>query len=191
MLKEIHFDDEKFLAAISIATSVITMLFWSFGFLRMGTVGLVSQALGRKDYSEIVQVLIRNLVLAFFIGLLIIILKDSILISIKSFFKISEETFLLINNYISIRIWSAPAELIIYVLTGIYLGMQKTHISSLMISIFCLGNAALSTVFVIYYDLEISGVAIGTAISAYTTIIIFLTFTYFYLKNKIKSSLII
>ena len=48
-----NLSNEKFLAAISIAASVITMVFWSFGFLRMGTVGLVAQALGRKDYNEI------------------------------------------------------------------------------------------------------------------------------------------
>ena len=75
------------------------------------------------------------------------------------------------------------------VLTGLYLGLQKTNVSSLMISIFCLGNAALSAIFVIYYDLEIFGVAVGTVISAYITVMIFLIFTYFYLKNRLKSSL--
>ena len=85
-----HLDSEKFLAAIGISTSVITMIFWSFGFLRMGTVGLIAQALGRKDYNEITYTLIRNLILAFFIGLLIIFFKDSVLFLVKtlsSFFK--------------------------------------------------------------------------------------------------------
>ena len=54
-----HLDNAKFLAAISVATSVITMIFWSFGFLRMGTVGLVAQASGRKDHSEIIYILVR------------------------------------------------------------------------------------------------------------------------------------
>ena len=171
-----HLSNGRFLAAISIATSVITMIFWSFGFLRMGTVGLVSQALGRKDYNEIIQALIRNLILAFAIGIVIIFFKDSILYSIKYFFKISEETYNLIQIYVSIRIWSAPAELIIYVLVGLYLGLQKTNISSLMISIFCIGNAILSTFFVINLNLEIFGVAVGTVIAAYITIIIFLIF---------------
>ena len=67
-----HLSNAKFLSAISIATAVITMIFWSFGFLRMGTVGLVAQALGRKDYNEIIFVFIRNLILALFIGLIII-----------------------------------------------------------------------------------------------------------------------
>ena len=182
-----HLDNEKFLAAISIATSVVTMILWSFGFLRMGTIGLVAQALGRKDYSEIIQTLVRNLILAFFLGLLIILFKDSILILVKLFFSTSEETFILINHYISIRLLSAPAEFIIYVLAGFYLGLQKTNISSLMISIFCFGNAILSAVLVINYDLGISGVATGTVIAAYSTVIIFLIISYFQLKNKLKS----
>ncbi len=184
-----HLDNVKFLAAISIATSVITMIFWSFGFLRMGTVGLVSQALGKKDYNEIIQVLIRNLILAFFIGLLIIFFKESILFLIMNFFSISEETFVLVNNYISIRILSAPAELIIYVLTGLYLGLQKTYISSLMISIFCFGNAILSAVLVVHYDLKIFGAAAGTTITAYITVCIFLIVSYFQLRNKLKSTI--
>ena len=168
-----HLSNEKYLAAISIATAVITMIFWSFGFLRMGTVGLVSQALGRKDYSEIILVLIRNLILALFIGLFIIFFKEPIVLAIEHFFKTSVETQSLINKYISIRILSAPAELLIYVLAGFYLGMQKTITSSIMISIFCFGNAILSTILVVRYDLEIFGVAAGTVIAAYTTVIIF------------------
>ena len=182
-----HLDSQRYLAAISVATSVITMIFWSFGFLRMGTVGLTAQALGRKDFNEITNVLLRNLILAFFIGLVIILLKDSILFSIKNFFSVSDEIFILISHYISIRILSAPAELIIYVLAGFYLGLQRTSMSSLMISIFCFGNAILSSIFVINYDLEILGVAAGTTIAAYTTVIIFLIIAYFQLRNKLRS----
>ena len=184
-----NLDNSKFLAAVSVATSVMTMVLWSFGFLRMGTVGIVAQALGRKDYGEITQALIRNLLLAFVIGILIIFLKNPILLLIKIYFSITEETFVLISNYISIRILSAPAELLIYVLVGFFLGLQKTNISSIMISIFCIGNAILSAIFVINYDLEILGVAAGTVISAYLTVIVFLSLVYFQLKNKLKSSL--
>ncbi len=184
-----HLNNEKFLAAISIAASVITMVFWSFGFLRMGTVGLVSHALGRKNYNEIILVFVRNLILALFIGLVIIFFKEPIIFLIEHFFKTSEETQNLINKYISIRILSAPAELIIYVLAGLYLGLQKSYVSSLMISIFCFGNAILSLIFVIHFDLEIFGIAAGTAIAAYSTVIIFLTISYFQLKKKLNISL--
>ena len=184
-----NLDNMKFLAAISIATSVITMVFWSFGFLRMGTVGLVSQALGRKDYNEIVLVFIRNLIFALSIGLIIIFFKEPIILLIEHFFKTTGETQSLINKYITIRILSAPAELIIYVLAGLYLGLQKTITSSLMIAIFCFGNAILSAVLVINFDLEIFGVAAGTTISAYLTVIIFLVLSFFQLKNRLTISL--
>jgi len=184
-----HLGNEKFLAAVSIATSVITMIFWSFGFLRMGTVGLVAQSLGRKDWNEIILVFIRNLIIALFFGFFIILLKNPIIFLIENFFNISQETQLLINKYISIRIISAPAELIIYVLVGLYLGLQKTKTSSLIISFFCIGNIILSSVFVIHFNLEIIGVALGTLISAYITVISFLIISYFQLKNKFYGKL--
>ena len=184
-----HLSSEKFLAAISIATSVITMIFWSFGFLRMGTVGLVSQSLGRKDWNGITLVFVRNLILALFFGFFIILLKSPILFLIEHFFKTSQETQLLINRYISIRILSAPAELILYVLVGLYLGLQKTKMASLAISIFCIGNVILSSIFVIRFNFEINGAAAGTLISAYLTVFIFLFFSYHLFKNRFNGSL--
>src|SRR6056300_34223 len=181
-----HLNSERYLAAISIATSVISLVFWSFGFLRMGTVGLVSQSLGRNNYNEIALIILRNLSIAFIIGFLILLLKNPILFFVEFFFKVSEETQQLINQYVSIRIYSAPAELTIYVLAGLFLGMQKTNVSSLLISIFCFGNAILSTILVTVYDLEILGAAIGTVISAYVSVIIFLIYAYLNLKDKIS-----
>ena len=179
-----HLGSEKFLAAISIATSVITMIFWSFGFLRMGTVGLVSQSLGRRDWNEITLIFVRNLIIALFFGLFIVLLKNPILFSIEHFFKISQDTQSLINEYISIRILSAPAELILYVLIGLYLGLQKTKTASLGVSIFCIGNIILSSIFVINFNLGISGAALGTLIAAYLSVIIFLLLSFFQLKTK-------
>ena len=184
-----HLSSEKFLAAISISTSVVTMVFWSFGFLRMATVGFVSQSLGKKDWNEIILVFIRNLILALFIGFILILLKSPILLLIEHFFKTSQETQLLINKYISVRIYSAPAELILYVLTGLYLGLQKTKTVSLVISIFCVGNIILSSIFVIHFNLEITGAAAGTLISAYVTVIAFLFISYYQLKNKFYGTL--
>jgi len=184
-----HMNSEIYLAAISIATSVITMIFWSFGFLRMGTVGVVAQSLGKNDWNEITLVFVRNLIIAFFIGFLIMFLKHPILSLIDFFFKTTQETQLLINRYVSIRLLSAPAELILYVLVGLFLGLQKTKIASLGISIFCVGNIILSSIFVVHFNLEIAGVAAGTVISAYVSVIIFLLISYLQLKNKFYGKL--
>ncbi len=179
-----HLSSSKFLVATSISTAVITMIFWSFGFLRMGTVGLVSQALGRGDYRDLVNTALRNIMIALFFSLLIIVLRDYILTLIKHFFQTSEETHLLIKKYISVRILSAPAELIIYVLVGLYLGLQKTFTSSLIVTFFSITNIIFSTFFVISMKLEIYGVALGTVLSAYLTLFIFSISTYFFIKKE-------
>ena len=145
--------ETKYLAATSIATSVMTMIIWSFGFLRMGTVGIVSQAYGRGDYREIVRTLVRNFAIAMLIALLIIVLKPLINILIQHFFNTSVETQKLINTYLNVRVFSIPAELTIYILVGFYLGIQKTKISSYLIMSLSILNIVFSSIFVLNYKL--------------------------------------
>ena len=178
--------ETKYLAATSIATSVMTMIIWSFGFLRMGTVGIVSQAYGRGDYREIVKTLLRNFLIAMIIGSLIIILKPLIYSSIQYFFNTSLETQKLINTYLNVRVFSVPAELSIYILVGFYLGIQKTKISSILIVILSILNIVFSSLLVLSYNLNIFGVALGTLIASYITIIIFALYTYSFIIKKFK-----
>ena len=178
--------ETKYLAATSIATSVMTMVIWSFGFLRMGTVGIVSQAYGKGDYREIVKTLLRNFIIAMTIALAIIILKPLIFISIQHFFKTSLETQNLINTYLNVRIFSVPAELAIYILVGFYLGIQKTKISSLLIVTLSVLNIVFSALLVLTYNLNIFGVALGTLFASYITLIIFTFFTYRFIIKKFK-----
>jgi len=178
--------ETKYLAATSIATSVMTMVIWSFGFLRMGTVGIVSQAYGRADYREIVKTLLRNFVIALLIAVLIIILTPLINFSIQHFFNTSAETQKLINTYINVRVFSVPAELIIYVLVGFYLGIQKTQISSLLIVTLSVLNIVFSSVLVLSYNLNVFGVALGTLLASYVTLIIFTLFSYNFIIKKFK-----
>ena len=178
--------ETKYLAATSIATSVMTMIIWSFGFLRMGTVGIVSQAYGRGDYREIVKTLLRNFIIAMAIALLIIILKPLIYIAIQHFFNTSLETQNLINTYLNVRVFSVPAELAIYILVGFYLGIQKTKISSLLIVTLSILNIIFSSILVLSYNLNVLGVVVGTLFSSYITLIIFTLFTYNFIIKKFK-----
>ncbi len=179
-----HLGSAKFLAATSIAASLVTMIFWSFGFLRMGTVGLVSQSLGKGDYREIILSLLRSLSLALIIGFLIAFMQYPILIFAKYFFSASKETHLLIDEYIRIRLYSAPAELSMYVLVGFFLGLQKTKISSILITFFSIINILFSYHLVVRLGLEIKGIALGTVLSAYLTILIFLFYTFYFIKDN-------
>jgi MATE family multidrug resistance protein len=178
--------ETKYLAATSIATSVMTMVIWSFGFLRMGTVGIVSQAYGKGDYREIVKTLLRNFIVAVMIAILIIIFKPLIYNSIQHFFKTSLETQELINTYLNIRVFSIPAELTIYILVGFYLGLQKTKISSLLIVVLSILNILFSSLLVLSYNLNVLGVALGTLIASYVTLFIFIFFTYNFIVKKFK-----
>ena len=178
--------EAKYLAATSIATSVMTMIIWSFGFLRMGTVGIVAQLYGKGNYREIVRTLLRNFLIALFFAIVIILFKPIIFNSIKYFFLISDDTLDLINIYLSVRVFSVPAEFIVYILVGFYLGIQKTKISSLMIVTLSILNIIFSAFFVLSMNLDIFGVVLGTLIASYITIIIFLLFTYNFIVKKFQ-----
>ena len=178
--------ETRYLAAASIATSVMTMIIWSFGFLRMGTVGLVAQSFGKSDYREIVRILLRNFIIALVVAFLIIFLKPVILNLINFFFLVSIDTQDLINTYLSVRVFSIPAEFTIYILIGFYLGIQKTKISSSLIVILSILNIVLSSFFVLSMNLDILGVALGTLLASYLTAILFLLYTYKFIIKKFK-----
>ena len=120
------------------------------------------------------------------IASVIIILKPLINISIQHFFNTSIETQRLINTYLNVRVFSVPSELVIYILVGFYLGIQKTKISSLMIVTLSILNIVLSSILVLSYNLDVFGVALGTLFSSFITVIIFTFFTYNFIIKKFK-----
>jgi MATE family multidrug resistance protein len=173
----------SYLSATSVAANLFSMIFWSFGFLRMGTVGMVSQAHGQNDYKEILNIVLRNLLFVFAISLLILISQYFILNLSLRIFDLSEITKEFYTQYFKIRIYSAPGELTLYIVTGLFIGLQKTKISSLAIGFFSILNIFLSILFVTKYDLNIKGVAYGTLYSAITTSVFFLIYTFYYLSK--------
>jgi MATE family multidrug resistance protein len=181
-----NLDNLSYLSATSVAANLFSMIFWSFGFLRMGTVGLVSQAYGKEDYSEIFNIILRNLVFVLVISLIIISLQGYIYRLSLNIFELSETTEKFYQDYFQIRIWSAPAELTLYIITGLFIGLQKTKISSLAIGLFSILNIILSIIFVSKFDLNIKGVAYGTLFSALFISISFLIYTFLYLNRMSK-----
>ena len=181
-----NLDNLSYLSATSVAANLFSMIFWSFGFLRMGTVGLVSQAYGKEDYSEIFNIILRNLVFVLVISLIIISLQGYIYRLSLNIFELSETTEKFYQDYFQIRIWSAPGELTLYIITGLFIGLQKTKISSLAIGLFSILNIILSIIFVSKFDLNIKGVAYGTLFSALFISISFLLYTFWYLNRMSK-----
>ena len=126
----------SYLTATSIAANLFSMIFWSFGFLRMGTVGMVSQALGQNNYQEILNIILRNLLFVLMVSVLIFISQFFILNLSLKIFDLSELTKEFYIQYFKIRIYSAPGELTLYIITGLFVGLQKTKISSLAVGFF-------------------------------------------------------
>ena len=178
-----NLDDASYLTATSIASSLFSMIFLSFGFLRMGTVGMVAQAHGSKQYNEIVDLVFRNITFVIVISLLLIFLQHFIFNFGLQIFNLSNDTKKYFNDYFYIRIYSSFGELTIYVITGLFIGLQKTKISSLMVGFFSAANIIFSLFFVLYLKLNVTGVALGTLFSSTLTSFIFLIYTFFELKK--------
>ncbi len=178
--------DSKYLAATSVGTAIMTMIIWSFAFLRMGTVGIVSQLYGKSDYREIVRTLLRNFIIAIAISIILIFSKSTILTLTQNFFSVTSETQKLIETYISVRLLSIPAEFLIYILVGFYFGIQKTKISSLIVITLSILNIVLSSFFVLMLKLNIFGVALGTLVASYIVAIIFSFTSYHYILKKFQ-----
>jgi multidrug resistance protein, MATE family len=176
----------SYLSATAVAANLFSMIFWSFGFLRMGTVGMVSQAHGRDDYSEILDIVIRNLIFVLLISIIIILLQNYILSLSLKIFDLSDATRNLYKQYFQIRVYSAPGELTLYIITGLFIGLQKTKTSSFAVGFFSILNILISIVLVTKFDLNIKGVAYGTLFSALITSTVFLIYMFYYLSKYTK-----
>ena len=176
-------DDASYLTATSIASSLFSMIFLSFGFLRMGTVGMVAQAYGSNQYNEIIDLVFRNITFVIVISLLLICFQHFIFNLGLQIFDLSNDTEKYFNDYFYIRIYSSFGELSIYVITGLFIGLQKTKTSSLMVGFFSITNIIFSLFFVLYFKLNVTGVALGTLVSSTLTSFIFLIYTFFELKK--------
>ena len=178
-----NLDNASYLTATSIATSLFSLIFWSFGFLRMGTVGIVSQAHGAGRYNEIIDLFFRNITFVILISLVLILLKNFIFNLSLEIFNLSNDTEQYFKNYFYIRIYSSLGELTIYVITGLFIGLQKTLTSSIVVTFFSITNIICSLFFVLYIDLNVVGVALGTLVASTLTAVIFIVHTFNELKK--------
>ncbi len=181
-----NLDNASYLVATSIAASVFSILFGSFGFLRSGTVGMIAQADGSNDYQEVVNIFLRNIAFVIIISLLLIILQSYIFQVSLSVFELSSDTKKYFKDYFNLRIYSTFGELTIFVITGLFIGLQKTKTSSMIVGFYSIANIIFSLVFVLYFNLNVFGVALGTLVASTLTTIIFLFYTFFALSKITK-----
>jgi len=159
--------DPAYIGAAAIGGLIFTFVFWSFGFLRMGTTGLTAQALGAADSAELANCLGRALLAALLLGVGLMLLQWPIRESAFVAIHASQRVEGLARNYFDIRIWAAPATLANYALFGWFVGLGRTGIGLILQIILNLVNMALDVLFVIGCGWDVRGVATGTLIAEY------------------------
>ncbi len=166
------------LGAIGLAAMIFNFFFWNFGFLRMGTTGMVAQAYGADDKSEQQQLLSKGIIVALGLALLILLLQKPIGHISLYLLGVGSEHAGLVWDYYNIRVWSAPATLVTYCLFGWFFGMQNSVIPLVATIVTNVSNIIISYYFVVILQWDIKGVAFGTVLAEYLGVLILLAFLY-------------
>lgn len=163
-------EDPAYLGAVALGGMIFNFLYWSMGFLRMGTTGLTAQAFGQQDEKGQFRLLLQALLVAMAAGLSFVLLQ--IPIERLAFWLIpgEESVFELGREYYYVRIWAAPATIGLYVFNGWFLGMQNARVPMLLTIVGNTLNMALDLYFVNVQGMTADGVALATVIAQYTSL---------------------
>jgi len=181
-----HMEGERYVGAIALGGMIFSFLFWGFGFLRMGTSGFTAQAFGRRDLSEASAVLVRGMVTALVSGLVLIILQWPVAWIAFRLVDSSPEVENLARTYFHVRIFAAPATLVLYVLTGWFIGMQNARIPMILAVTVNVMNVLLSIFFIRTLGMHVNGVAWANLFSQYLGLVMGLAFIGLYAKKLRK-----
>lgn len=170
-----HLGSPAYIGAIAIGSMLFNIIYWIFGFLRMGTSGMTSQAYGNRNLPEITYLLIRSTSIGLAVAFLFIILQVPLRQAAFLFIHTTKEIKELTILYFHICIWGAPAMLGLYGLTGWFIGMQNSRIPMLIAIAQNIVNIATSLCLVYLFDMKVEGVALGTLIAQYAGFLIGIT----------------
>jgi MATE family multidrug resistance protein len=160
-----HLADPAYLAAIGLGSVIFNFIFWAFGFLRMGTTGIIAQANGRNDSEMLISGIWRSIALALGLGIILLLLQDLILFLSIEALAPPETVTRLTDEYFHIRIWAAPASLLVYAVSGVLFGLARTGLVLVQQLVLNFTNAILNVIFVVLLGMGVAGVARGTLIA--------------------------
>lgn len=163
-----HIGSASYIGAISVGAMIFNVIYWMFGFLRMGNSGMASQALGRRDNKTLRQLLLRSMIIAVSFGFAFILLQHQLLKLALWAINPSEDVISLTSIYFKVCVWGAPAVLSLYGLNGWFIGMQNTKIPMFIAIMQNVINVIFSLLFVFVFKMKIEGVAYGTLIAQWS-----------------------
>lgn len=162
-----HLDKAYYLGGVAVGATIISLIFWLLGFLRMSTTGLAAQAFGAGDEAKLLQVLVRGLVLAWGLALVILLLQKPIIDVAFWLMGGSDLVQQYGRDYVSVRIWSAPAALSNLVLLGWLLGNQNARAPMLLLILGNGVNIVLDVWFVLGLGWQVKGAAAASVLADY------------------------
>ena len=162
-----HLGSASYIGAIAVGSMLFNMIYWIFGFLRMGTSGLTAQAYGAHDLKEVTRILLRSTGISLMLALALLILQYPIRLIAFELIDTSAEVQQLATLYFHICIWGAPATLGLYSFSGWFIGMQNSRFPMFIAITQNIVNIVASLLFVFVFGMKVEGVALGTLIAQY------------------------
>lgn len=167
-----HLGAAAYIGAIAVGGMLFNIIYWIFGFLRMGTSGMTSQAYGKHDLDEVARLLLRSVGVGLLIAIILVTLQYPIRKLAFTFIQTTEEVERLATLYFRICIWGAPAMLGLYGFAGWFIGMQNSRFPMYIAITQNIVNIAASLCFVYLFHMKVAGVAWGTLTAQYAGFLI-------------------
>lgn len=162
-----HLNSPVYLGAVALGAMLFTFLFWGFGFLRMVTTGLTSQANSHDENHATRDVLLQSGLLALVIALLLLLLQSPIGWLAFQLIDGSPDVLAAAHNYYQIRIWSAPATLLNYAILGWLIGMGASRSALVIVLVINISNIVFDLLLVNHFGMKADGVALASVMAEY------------------------
>lgn len=176
------------IGAVGLGAIILTSIYWIFGFLRMGTTGLIAQSHGQGDEAESGAHLLRALAIACAAGLFFIVFQLPLFWLAFKLAPASDTVEALTRDYLGIRIWGAPATIGLYAITGWLIAIERTR-TVLVMQVFQNGlNVVLSILLGLQLGWGVSGVAWATLIAEWAGILLGLWFARDVLRRAVRAA---
>lgn len=162
-----HLASPAYLGAVAIGSTIFSVLYVGFNFLRMGTTGIAAQAFGARDYTGLRTCLGQAGIVALLIATALLAMQLPLGGFAMQLLGATGEVAVYTDQYFGIRIWSAPATLLSYVLLGWFIGLSDARSPLLVVVSVNSINIALDLLFVVVLDMAVRGVALASLIAEY------------------------
>jgi MATE family multidrug resistance protein len=182
-----HIANATYIGGIAIGTMLFDLLYWNFGFLRVGTSGMTAQAYGRGDRVECARLLSQSVCISMIGALLLWLIQWLFVTAVLAIVPCSVEVASFAREYFFVRIWAAPATLSLMAFKGWFIGMQDTVSPMITDIVVNVVNMVVSYVLAVYTPMGAMGVAYGTVAAQMTGLLLALILCLIKYKDVVQN----